>query len=172
MAMFEQKGGKPYHRNTGSILLLTVGLTVLLVLAGLFVQMLRIQLAWKDFQVQFALSVYDSALEDGWMKADDTHGAVRVCAENGQLVLRIMQTGKAGSLGRVKSEDRQIWLNFSDGTHGILSEVGDGKTHVDFTGLDGKRYQLYLGCRFDNLATLLSAQGAAYANEAWVDGDS
>lgn len=170
MAMFEQKGGKPYHRSFGGVMLIVLALVILLVLTGLFGNMLRTQLKWKDFQIQFALSVYDSGDEDGWLKADDTHGAVRVCADNGQLVLRMMQTGKAAKLGKVTGQQRQIWLNFSDGAHGILSEVGEGQTHVDFTGTDGQRYQIYLGsCKFENMVTLLSEQGAAYANEAWED---
>jgi len=64
----------------------------------------------------------------------------------------------------------QIWLKFSNGTHGILSEVGSDQTHVDFTGLDGERYEIWLGkCKFSNMVTLLSVEGATYQNEAWAD---
>lgn len=169
MAMFEQKGGKPYHRSMTGVALIAVGLAVFFALLAFFIHAFRVQLQWKDFQLQFAASIYDSGAEDGWMKADDTHEAVRVCQDNGQMILRIMQTAKAGSVGRVTNPQRQIWLSFSDGAHGILSEVDKGRTHVEFTGLDGVRYQIWLGasCKFEDMATLLSAEGAAYENELW-----
>lgn len=173
MAMFEQKGGKPYRRSMGGVTLIAVGMAVFLLLLTFFVHVFRVQLQWKDFQLQFAASIYDCGTEEGWMKADDTHEAVRVCPDNARLILRIMQTAKAGKLGRVTAPQRQIWLNFSNGTHGILSEVDRGRTHVDFTGLDGVRYQIWLGasCKFEDMVTLLSVEGAAYQNELWESGN-
>ena len=167
--MFEQKG-TPYRRSFGGTMLIAAILALFLVGILIFGNVIRTQLVWKDFQLQFAASIYDAGSEEGWLKADDTHQAVRVCGDNAVLVLRMMQTGKAAKLGEAVSPQRKIWLNFSNGTHGILSEVGDGQTHVDFTGLDGKRYQIQLGkCKFENMVTLLSVKGAAYENELWTD---
>jgi len=167
--MFEQKG-TPYRRSFGGMLLIVV--VLLFMVIGLFVfgKVIHTQLIWKDFQLQFAASIYDAGSEDGYLKADDTHEAVRVCSDNAVLVLRMMQTGKAAKLGEAAAPQRRIWLNFSNGTYGILSEVGQGQTHVDFTGLDGKRYQIQLGkCKFENMVTLLSVKGATYENEPWAD---
>ena len=167
--MFEQKG-TPYRRSFGGTMLIVVILTLFLVGLLIFGNVIRTQLVWKDFQLQFAAGIYDAGSEEGWLKADDTHQAVRVCSDNAVLVLRMMQTGKAAKLGEAVSPQRKIWLNFSNGTHGILSEVGNGQTHVDFTGLDGKRYQILLGkCKFENMVTLLSVEGATYENEPWTD---
>ena len=167
--MFEQKG-TPYRRSFGGTVLIVAILVLFLIGILIFGNVIRTQLVWKDFQLQFAASIYDAGSEEGWLKADDTHQAVRVCSDNAVLVLRMMQTGKAAKLGEAVSPQRRIWLNFSNGTHGILSEVGDDRTHVDFTGLDGKRYQIQLGkCKFDNMVTLLSVEGATYENEPWID---
>lgn len=167
--MFEQKG-TPYRRSFGGSALIAAVLLFFAVGLIIFGKVIHTQLVWKDFQLQFAASIYDAGSEEGYLKADDTHQAVRVCGDNAVLVLRMMQTGKAAKLGDVVSPQRKIWLNFSNGTHGILSEVGNGQTHVDFTGLDGKRYQIQLGkCKFDNMVTLLSVEGATYENEPWID---
>lgn len=169
MAMFEQKG-TPYRRSFGGNLLIVVVLAVFLVGVILFGNLIHTQLVWKDFQLQFAASIYDAGMEEGYLRADDTHQAVRVCPDNALLVLRMMQTGKAAKLGEVKEPQKQIWLKFSNGTHGILSEVGSDQTHVAFAGLDGKQYQIWLGkCKFSNMVTLLSVEGATYENERWVD---
>lgn len=169
MPMFEQKG-TPYRRSFGGTMLIVLVIALFLVGVILFGNMIRTQLQWKDFQLQFALSVYDIGTEGGYLKADDTHQAVRVCSDNAQLVLRMMQTGKAAKLGEVRTPGRQIWLKFSNGTHGILSEVADGQTHVAFTGLDGNRYEIWLGkCKFENMVTLLSVEGGNYENAPWTD---
>ncbi len=167
--MFEQKG-TPYRRSFGGTLLIVA--VVGFFLAGLFVfgRMIHVQLQWKDFQIQFAASIYDAGAEDGYLKADDTHEAVRVCPDNAILVLRMMQTGKAARLGELRNPQRRIWLQFSNGTHGILSEYGQGQTHVQFTGLDGEKFQIYLGrCKFSNMITLLSVEGANFENAVWSD---
>ena len=90
--MFEQKG-TPYRRSFGGVLLIVV--VLLFMVIGLFVfgKVIHTQLIWKDFQLQFAASIYDAGSEDGYLKADDTHEAVRVCSDNAVLVLRMMQTG-------------------------------------------------------------------------------
>jgi len=169
MTMFEQKG-TPYRRSFGGTVLIIAVLILFLAGVIIFGNLIRTQLVWKDFQLQFAASIYDAGAEDGYLQADDTHQAVRVCSDNAVLVLRMMQTGKAAKLGSVKDPQRQIWLKFSNGTHGILSEVGSDQTHVDFTGLDGERYEIWLGkCKFSNMVTLLSVEGATYQNEAWAD---
>ncbi len=167
--MFEQKG-TPYRRSFGGTMLIVA--VILFFLAGVFVfgRMIHVQLTWKDFQIQFAASIYDAGSEDGYLKADDTHEAVRVCSDNAVLVLRMMQTGKAAKLGSVIQPQNRIWLYFSNGTHGILSEYGNDQTHVQFTGLDGKTYQVYLGrCKFSNMVTLLSVEGANFENAVWSD---
>lgn len=169
MAMFEQKG-TPYRRSFGGTVLIILVLVLFLAGVIIFGNLIRTQLVWKDFQLQFAASIYDAGAEDGYLQADDTHQAVRVCSDNALLILRMMQTGKAAKLGEAVSPQRQIWLQFSNGTRGILSEVGQGQTHVDFTGLDGEQYQIWLGkCKFENMVTLLSVEGAAYENTAWID---
>lgn len=167
--MFEQKG-TPYRRSFGSTLLIVA--VVGFFLAGLFIfgKTIHMQLTWKDFQIQFAASIYDAGMENGYLKADDTHEAVRVCSDNAVLVLRMMQTGKAARLGAIHNPRRRIWLHFSNGTYGILSEYGDDQTHVQFTGLDGETYQVYLGrCKFSNMVTLLSPEGGNFENTVWSD---
>jgi len=167
--MFEQKG-TPYRRSFGGTMLIVAVLLFFAVGVLIFGKVIHTQLTWKDFQLQFAASIYDAGGEEGYLQADDSHQAVRVCSDNALLVLRMMQTGKAAKLGEVKLPQRRIWLKFSDGAHGILSEVGSGQTHVDFTGLDGERYQIWLGkCKFENMVTLLSVEGATYENEPWDD---
>lgn len=167
--MFEQKG-TPYRRSFGGTLLIIVVVGLLLLGFLLFGRMIHVQLQWKDFQIQFAASIYDAGAEDGYLKADDTHEAVRVCPDNAVLVLRMMQTGKAAKLGVLRNPQRRIWLQFSNGTHGILSEYGNDQTHVEFTGLNGEKYQIYLGkCKFSNMVTLLSVEGANFENTVWID---
>lgn len=167
--MFEQKG-TPYRRSFGgSVLMIAV---ILFFLIGMFIfcRMIHVQLTWKDFQIQFAASIYDAGAEDGYMKAGDTHEAVRICPDNAVLVLRMMQTGKAAKLGALRTPQNRIWIYFSNGTHGILSEYGANQTHVQFTGLDGETYQVYLGrCKFSNMVKLLSVEGGNFENEVWSD---
>lgn len=167
--MFEQKG-TPYRRSFGGTLLIIVVVGLLLLGFFLFGRMIHVQLQWKDFQIQFAASIYDAGAADGYLKADDTHEAVRVCPDNAVLVLRMMQTGKAAKLGVLRNPQRRIWLQFSNGTHGILSEYGNDQTHVEFTDLNGEKYQIYLGkCKFSNMVTLLSVEGANFENTVWID---
>ena len=167
--MFEQKG-TPYRRSFGGTMLIAA--VVLFLLVGLIFagSVVHTQLRWRDCQLQFAAAIYDAGAEGGYLQADDTHETVRVCTDNAVLVLRMMQTGKAVKQGVIRDPQRQIWLKFSNGSHGILSEYGQDQTHIAFTGLDGEAYAFWLGkCKFSNMITLLSAEGATFQNEPWAD---
>ena len=166
--MTTRKSARPSH--LGAKLFLTVGLGLLLAGIWVLASTLHLQLEWKSFQLQFAACAYDAKAENGYLKATSSTEVVAVAPQNVTSLFKMVQTAKAGSIGKLKDPVEQIALEYSNGASGTLSLTGDGRVHLALTDLSGKQWRFYLGsCNFRSLSKILSAEGAAVENELWSD---
>lgn len=165
-----QASHRAHPRHLGAKLFLILGLSAILIGICLLISVLHLQLEWKSFQLQFAACAYDAKAEGGYLKATCDDEVVEVAPQNVTSLFKMVQTAKAGSIGKLKNPTEQITLEYSNGAVGALSLTDDGRVHLSLTDLNGKEWTFYLGsCNFRSLRKILSTEGAAAENRPWAD---
>lgn len=155
-------------RNWGSRIFILAVLALLVFGIAMLANTISLQLRWRDFELSFASCVYNTGMEEGYLKATSETETVRVDPANATNIFKLIQTGRCTKSGRAKNPERQITLEFSDGGYAVLSLCKD-RSHIDFTDPAGERWKLYLGCDYSKLEWLLSVEGAAIENAPWTE---